>query len=236
MAEAAIPHYRAGLGNDSPRYETIRRIFMRMEPGRVLDVGCADGCILGPCTGRHEIHGVDICKDLVSQACARGLRAQLLNLEERPLPYPDGHFGAVHCGETIEHITDTDWILSELNRVLAPGGTLVLTFPNVRTLVGLAMLLADIPPMFSARYRAGHFRDFTLRTMRVALRNNGFAVERAMGSQFWLPLFGDCLPWLARFLPSWSSSIIVIARKVAEWAYDGPSATADAGYRKGMWR
>lgn len=237
MADAAVVNYKNGLGCDSARYEKVRRIFERLPYGRVLDVGCADGSILGPLTGHHEIHGLDICPELVREACARGLRARMWNLDESPLPYHNLVFNHVHCGETIEHVADTDFLLCEINRVLAPGGHLILTFPNIRTPVGVAMLLfADLPPMFAARYRSGHFRDFTLRTMRIALRNAGFKIERALGAFFWLPFFGECFTTLASLVPSWSASIIVVARKTREAAYDPEEAAGDPGYRKGMWR
>jgi hypothetical protein len=70
------------------------------------------------------------------------------------------------------------------------GGHFLLTFPNVRTPVSLAMMLVDLPPMYSARYRAGHVRDFTAKTMRIALSNCGFRVEKMIGADFYLPKLG----------------------------------------------
>jgi SAM-dependent methyltransferase len=136
------------------------------------------------------------------------------------LPYPEKTFDAIFCGETIEHLVDTDWLMSELNRVLKIGGQLVLTFPNIRTALGIAMMLFfDLPPMYAARYRAPHFRDFTLRTIKIVLRTHGFVVDRSLGSSFYLPGIGEFASWLATFFPSWSSTAIVVANKRKDSAY-----------------
>ena len=46
-------------------------------------------------------------------------------------PFGDNVFDTVLCFETIEHFPDPDQLLKELGRVTQPGGTLILTTPNV---------------------------------------------------------------------------------------------------------
>ena len=123
----------ANPGTVSPRIVKARQIFSRMNPGQViLDVGCADGGILKPLVGPHEIHGVEITPWLVELALKNGVKAVRHNIEAEPLPYANAHFDAVFCGETIEHQVDTDWLMFEINRVLKPGGRLlVLEFSKV---------------------------------------------------------------------------------------------------------
>jgi SAM-dependent methyltransferase len=47
-----------------------------------------------------------------------------------PLPADDQAFDLVWASEVIEHVADTESWLSEVKRVLAPGGRLLLTTPN----------------------------------------------------------------------------------------------------------
>ncbi len=209
--------YRA----EGPRIDKIRQVFARFtEPRKILDVGCAGGEILAPFAQKHEIHGLEISESLVAKALAAGLKAVRHDFAADPMPYPDQTFEVVFCGETIEHIPDTDWLLAEVNRVLKPGGTFVVTFPNVRTLVSVAMMLfLDMPPMYSARYRSSHYRDFTLRTLKLALRAHGFAPREAIGCAFFLPGLREFGFRLAAFFPSWASTTIVIAEKTRDSAY-----------------
>jgi len=216
-----------------PRIDKVRKIFASFPPGlKVLDIGCANGGILRPLLNRHEIHGVDQSPALIKLANEYGVKALLHDIESGPLPYADKSFDAIFCGETIEHQVDTDWLMSELNRVLKPAGWLVLTFPNIRTLLSLGMMLFfDLPPMYSARYRAPHYRDFTLRTIKIVLRMHGFHFEKAVGSAFYLPKITEFGAGLATLFPSWAHTTVVVAKKEKDSVYSEKDAIGSLDYR-----
>ncbi len=223
--------YSAGADHE-PRIRLVRALIEGGRGRRILDVGCADGEVLRPFVGCDEIHGLDFTQTFVEQACAVGVRARRCDVANEPFPYPDGSFDVVFTGETIEHLIDTDRFLTEINRVLRPGGRLVLTAPNVRTPVSVAMLVGfGLPPQFSARYRSPHYRDFTLRTLRLALGNNGFDIEQAYGASFFVPGRGECLTRLARWIPSWASQMVVVATRTRPASYDASTTVAPALYR-----
>jgi SAM-dependent methyltransferase len=209
-----------------PRVEKVRRIFAESNAKTILDIGCANGAILKPLLGTRELHGVDISEVLVQKANAIGMKALVHDVESGPLPYSNGTFDAVFCGETIEHQVDTDWLLSEINRVLKPGGVIVLTFPNIRTVLSLLMMtFFDIPPMYAARYRASHVRDFTLKTIKMALDKNGFTFRQAVGTAFYFPKIGEFGKGLAEWFPSWSHTSVVVAAKHRDAVYPPPDLT-----------
>ncbi len=204
-----------------PRVEKVRKYFSSQKKKlKILDIGCCNGAILKQFRDQHELHGVDISEFLVQKAVEVGMNAKVHDTMRGPLPYEDGSFDAVFCGETIEHQVDTDWLILEMNRVLRVGGELVLTFPNIRTPLGIAMMLFfDLPPMFAARYRSCHFRDFTLRTMKMVLIRHGFRHKQSIGSSFYLPKIGEFWSGLATILPSWSMTVITVATKVENSKY-----------------
>jgi ubiquinone/menaquinone biosynthesis C-methylase UbiE len=47
-----------------------------------------------------------------------------------PLPFPDGHFDHVVMLAVLEHLTEPEKVLREAYRILAPEGSLILTWPS----------------------------------------------------------------------------------------------------------
>jgi ubiquinone/menaquinone biosynthesis C-methylase UbiE len=217
VAERSVGIYEAS----GPRVHKVRKVLASFG-GRqkMLDVGCADGALVAPLTQVHEVHGVEISEGLAARAAKAGLKTKVHDLETQPLPYEDKTFDVAFSGENIEHVVDTDWMVSEVNRVLKAGGTFVLTFPNIRTLLSLGMMaFLDMPPMYSARYRSPHFRDFTLRTIKMVLQNHGFAVQKTIGCSFFLPKIGEFGAGVATFFPSWANTTIVVSQKIRDSVY-----------------
>lgn len=185
---------------------------------KILDLGCAGGYTVKPFIADHDVWGADGIDEVLEIARSSGLKTVKVDME-KPLPFTGAEFDIVVCTETIEHVVHTDLVMHEINRILKPAGTAVISVPNIRTPVGFAMLMAGYPPMYAARYRAGHVRDFTARTFKTALLNHGFEIEKFVGGTFWLPGAGDCLSGLATILPSWSSTMIARVIKRSESEY-----------------
>ncbi len=103
---------------------------------RVLEIGCGRGEVLLACTERQaRTFGVDYARDaivLTRETCDG--RARLAQADATALPFGPGSFRKVFLGDVLEHLTrrQADAMLSEVYRVLEPGGRLVLhTSPNV---------------------------------------------------------------------------------------------------------
>jgi SAM-dependent methyltransferase len=97
----------------------------------VLDAACGDGygaAILAAC-GAKSVTGVDIDSTAVAHARAR-YAVDFVVADVGALPFEEEAFDLVVSFETIEHVNDPSKALAELRRVLAKGGTLVISTPN----------------------------------------------------------------------------------------------------------
>jgi glycosyltransferase involved in cell wall biosynthesis/SAM-dependent methyltransferase len=77
----------------------------------------------------------------------------LFNAELDRFPYADESFDTVVCGELIEHLFgDPMHLMSEINRILKPGGHVLITTPNIASLHGIAAILRRNHPGFFVAY------------------------------------------------------------------------------------
>lgn len=147
-----------------------------------LGYGTVRGCYYGPAGG------VDRRVVVSSEGEQFACNIDLFDAEKDPFPYDGGHFSTVLCCELIEHLFhDPMHMMSEVNRILKPGGHLVLTTPNIAGLRGIAAILHGFHPGFFHAYiqpsaegetAARHNREYTPREVHKLLENSGFAVLR----------------------------------------------------------
>jgi SAM-dependent methyltransferase len=95
--------------------------------GRVLDVGAGQSPWRGWLPERVHYSGLDIA-NAAEFGMAEAMR-DVTYYDGRAMPFGDGAFDAVLCIEVMEHARDPELLVSEMFRVLKPGGTLLLTVP-----------------------------------------------------------------------------------------------------------
>ena len=102
---------------------------------RALDLGCGDGRLTAELDAA-QLTAADVSRVALERARRRLADAELVELEpDAPLPFGDGAFDLVLTAETAEHVRDLQLFLSEIRRVLVPGGELALTTPASAPLV-----------------------------------------------------------------------------------------------------
>ncbi|MFH1367119.1 MAG: methyltransferase domain-containing protein [Patescibacteria group bacterium] len=213
------------LKKNKIRLQKIQSYVAEEEGGKkILEIGCATGLISQIFCAENEVCGLDLSDDLLAGAKSRGLRTVKADLEEE-LPFKNDRFDLIIASEIIEHVIDTDKLLCEINRVLKKDGKLILSVPNLRNFFSPWLLLFfDRPPVYSARYRSPHVRDFTYPLIKKALSNNGFKIMKKTGSNFYLPFFwrlanSRLSSLFGRLFPTWSKELIVKAVKIKSSDY-----------------
>ncbi|MDP2949645.1 MAG: class I SAM-dependent methyltransferase [Chloroflexota bacterium] len=161
------------LVEESARLATLEHTLRTIEPlakGRLLEVGCATGYFL-KIAREHgwEVLGVEPCRwaaDLASQRF--GLPVLPGTLESAALP--DNHFDVVAMLDLIEHLHDPLTTLARAHHVLRDGGLLVMSTPNVGSL--LAGLLRGRWWCIMDE----HLNYFSPKTMGLILQKTGFSL------------------------------------------------------------
>ena len=102
-----------------------------LRPGlRLLDFGCGPGAIsvgLAKAVAPGEMHGVDMAEPQIEMARSLAASQSQDNAifhvgDVTDLKFEDGFFDVAHCRNVLMHVPDTAAVLSEVKRVLKPGG------------------------------------------------------------------------------------------------------------------
>jgi SAM-dependent methyltransferase len=98
--------------------------------GRLLDLGCAFGFGTRRLAQRFETVGADVSEAYIRRAVRADQRARYCLASGERLPFSDASFDAVAALDVLEHVAEQRETLSEIARVLRPGGALVLSVPH----------------------------------------------------------------------------------------------------------
>lgn len=148
-----------------------------------IDIGCGDGKAgkwLSQRANRYT--GFDVSGGAVALARQSGLHAHIVD-DASTLPLEDASADFAVCSEVLEHLLFPLDAVVEALRVLRPGGTLVVTVPNIavwRNRLDFALLGRWNPggddQGATAPWRDPHVRFFTPRTLRAMLEAAGYDI------------------------------------------------------------
>ena len=175
--------------------------WLAAQPGeRILDLGCGDGQLTKriAATGASVI-GVDASREMVAAARARGMKADHASAEL--LPYPNQVFDAVFSNAALHWVRGQDEMLTQVRRVLRPGGRFVAEMGghgNIATIrVAFAAVLAR-HGFASLGDRGNHYP--TEGIYKCRLERHGFTVEKIVLFPRLTPLNdGGMKGWLNTF-------------------------------------
>lgn len=158
---------------------------------RLLDVGCGNGAQTVRFLDRfEEVVALDVVPEHLEVLRANlppGARCRTVLYDGGRMPFESASFDTALSIETLEHVADEAQTLTEIHRVLAPGGTLVLSVPNKWWIfethgANLPLLPWNRVPFFSwlpgsLHSRWARARIYTRQDVVSKLERTGFQVE-----------------------------------------------------------
>jgi ubiquinone/menaquinone biosynthesis C-methylase UbiE len=201
---------------------------LRTPIARVLDIGAGPGVFTTSLTERGTTCWVvDLSVEMVEAArrrvpAALANRARFAAADIEHLPFADGAFDTVVCVGVLQYVEDVQQAFAEMARVTAPGGQLIVTFPNSRSplnrlhagviaaaRIGLASLRAvgvPVRPSPSRLTFRGDVlnRSFDARQIEQCAASAGLAPELMV---YHLLLFPFRVPGLGPLLNAWNRRV-----------------------------
>ena len=251
---------RDGWEANSVGYEQhFARLTSQSVPATLDAVGAAQGMrLLDVCTGpgmlakaaverNAEVVGLDFSAEAIEIAKRNVPQAEFRQGDAQDLPFDDRSFDAVVCGFGIVHLPEPEEALSEMHRVLRPGGRLATSvWEALKPTNGFGLLFGAIKSHGSLDVSLPHGPDFFQfsdeETLTAALAGVGFhAVSVQTVEQVWafdepLALISAVLEGTVRarglFLAQTESARSAIARAVEEGMAQHRSP--DGGFRVPM--
>jgi SAM-dependent methyltransferase len=140
--------------------------------GDVLDVACGTGYGSRLLARHARVSGVDRDEEAVAKADPRSTGTFVV-AEVPPIPFPTDAFDFVVSFETVEHIANAIDFVREIRRVLRPGGTMLMSTPNM-----------DISAPGGVPLNRWHIREYSLASLTALLGEAGLEVRDAYEQSF----------------------------------------------------
>jgi methionine biosynthesis protein MetW len=173
-------------------YETARPEVQALVPRsatRILDLGCSSGALGAALKARQgaEVVGIELSSEYAAEAASR-LDDVVCSDVAEALEDPGelGRFDCVIAADVLEHLVDPWTALRRATALLEPGGTAVVSLPNVRYALTFWTLLrrGTWPRDPAGLFDATHLRWFTVRDARELLEGAGLEID-AVDPLYW---------------------------------------------------
>ncbi len=182
---------------------------MKLE-GPVLDVGCGDGLFAGSVFEEPLDAGIDLDPKEVDRARKSGAYKMAMVADVTKMPFDTHSFNSVISNCVLEHVPDIDRALSEIRRVLKPGGRLYITVPsecyNVSSFLQTSLRSVGLPGVARAYTDLlnrvfKHFHVDSSGTWEARMKQAGLQLERA---EYLIstPAYGQFERWMWFSFPS----------------------------------
>jgi 2-polyprenyl-3-methyl-5-hydroxy-6-metoxy-1,4-benzoquinol methylase len=172
-----------GVSPQVRRYERVETLVELTRGPRVLHVGCCNNRLPVDALERtfwvhdaliaagHSVVGADINEERLAWMESQGYA--VVHLDAQAMEEYDGRFDSIVAGELIEHLENPGLFLQGSRKLLKPGGRLVLSTPNVFSIMWALMYAKKGTHAFHPE----HTCWFCPQTLAQLMGRAGFRIE-----------------------------------------------------------
>lgn len=122
--------------SDNPIHQRLLKAYIEAKPyiqGKILELGCGEGRgieEIAPLADQYT--GIDKIETVINRLKGHFPSYRFESGSFPPVPFPDQSFDTVVTFQVIEHVKKDRDFLSEIYRILTPGGVALVTTPNIK--------------------------------------------------------------------------------------------------------
>jgi ubiquinone/menaquinone biosynthesis C-methylase UbiE len=203
------------LAEHKANQEKIIKLLKGFQANNYLDIGCREGEFTLQCansTYAKYTYGIEIDKHYASIAQSKGIQVKIADAG-RLFDYPDRFFNLITANQVLEHVVNTDVMISECYRALSPKGVLLISVPNLCSFFQRMLVLSGNQPttLHVSEIQVGnflkgvdtaraHLHAFSVGAIIDLLKYHKFKIDSHLGSGFY-PLPSQLSGFAARLFP-----------------------------------
>ncbi len=146
--------------------DLLKKHFANKSNIKILDIGCGTGALMKQIEPYGSVTGIDVSSQAVAFCKSRGISNVRLG-DATSISEKDNTFDLVVALDVLEHVQDDRKVLSEMLRVLKPGGKLIVFVPAYMILWGVTDMLSE------------HYRRYTRSELKNKASDAGIAIIKA---------------------------------------------------------
>jgi len=176
------------------RADRILEMVPSVKGGAVLDVGCGPGIIFKSLKkkGYDTVHGIDVSPEMVA-ACKERYKSDpdihIFVGDVENIDVPNNTYDLIIAMGLVEYLEEDSKALSEISRILKPGGVALITYPNIWSPWRLWNRV--LKPAFSLvriiRRKKGKpfvHKEYTVREVKKLVEAEGLTLKRSVYYNF----------------------------------------------------
>ena len=207
------------------KYLKVQEIITSLNPKKILDIGVGTGAFYSvlPEKEKYEIHGLEIVPEFIPLLEKKGIHAKICDINVSRFPYEDNSFDLILCDSILEHTLAPKHLITEMARVLQPGGAVILITPNatsVRRRWDFLRCRNQFAPLIDNLYRLSYLQRcavfYSLEELNFIMPKNVEVkridfIDEISHDPHTLPI--RCLRMVSFLTPRFRDVVLVVAQK-----------------------